>query len=447
MGVNNKRWTRTTLGLVLTASLLAGCGGVDTTNKAAGGASTAPADSNAKPFKGKNLSVYMGSNSTADYLRTLLPEFEEKTGMKVEFQVFANEQLSQKLSVQLTTASATPDVFTIRPLEETKLFEKNGWVEPLEAYITKDPAYGADDFSKSSLVSATSNNHLTGIPMLTEQQILYYRKDLLKQANIEVPKTMDELKTAVQKLHNPDKGIYGFVARGQKGALVTQLSSFVFSEGGDFQSGDKATLNTPQFIKAATIYVDLLKNYGPPGVLNMGWPQAMGVFSQGKAAFLTDTSAIFQNAVDPEKSTVADKIGFAPFPAGSAGSKPFNITAWALSMNAKSNNKDAAWAFIQWVTSKEMVMKLQLKGTPGARDSVWKDPKGEAGFPQGYIPVIIESTKNGVGHDRPEVIKVGEARDVVSDIIIKGLVGEDIKAAADKANQDFQTIIDKEKGK
>lgn len=445
MNFRRKPYLTAAVSAVLTVSLLAGCG----SNNASEGsnASGSPAASGDKPFKGKTLSVYIGSNSTSEYIRSQLPEFEEATGMKVDFQVFANEQLSQKLSVQMTAGSATPDVFTIRPLEETKLFEKNGWLQPLNDYASKDAAFDLADFSESSLSSATANGNLIGIPMLTEQQILYYRKDLLKEAGIEVPKTLDELKAAAEKLNDPDKGIYGFVARGQKGALVTQLSSFVFSEGGDFQNGDKATLNTPEFIKASTLYVDLLKNYGPPGVLNMGWPQAMGVFAQGKAAFFTDTSTVYPNATDPDKSTIADQVGFAPFPSGSSGAKPYNITAWALSMNSQSKSKDEAWAFIQWVTGKDMVKKLQLHGTPGARTSVWNDPEGEAGFPQGYIPVIQESVKTAIGHDRPQVIKVGEARDVISEIIIKGLVGEDITAAAEKANVEFQKIIDNEKAK
>ncbi|UUZ97524.1 sugar ABC transporter substrate-binding protein [Paenibacillus sp. P25] len=376
-----------------------------------------------------------------------LPKFEEQTGMKVEVQSFFEDQLTQKLTVQFTTGSATPDVFMYRPLQEGKLFFKNGWVQPLDDYVNKDASYDFADFSKSAVGSTTVDKKLAGIPIITEQEILYYRKDLLQKAGIAVPKTMDELVAAVKKLHDPKNEIYGFVARGQRSPLVTQVSSFLYSEGADFMKDDKATVNTPEAIKAFSTYADLLKNYGPPGVLNMSWPQAIGIFAQGKVAFYTDANSIYQNATDPSKSTIADKVGFAVFPGGAGGSKPYNITSWGLAMNAKSANKDAAWEFIKWATSKEIVLQTQQKGNPGARLSVWDKPEGTTGFPADLVPVIKESSKGGVDHDRPTVISVGEARDAVGAIVLKAMTGEDIKGAADQANKELQAIIDKDKSK
>jgi multiple sugar transport system substrate-binding protein len=173
----------------------------------------------------------------------------------------------------------------------------------------------------------------------------------------------------------------------------------------------------------------------------------MGVFSQGKAAFYTDANSIYKNAIDPDKSTIGDKVGYALFPGGKAGSKPYNITSWALAMNAKAVNKDAAWAFIQWASGKDVVLQTQQNGNPGVRASVWDNPEGVSGFPKDMVPVIKDSIKNGVGHDRPLIISVGEARDVIGDIVVKAMLGQDIQVSADKANQDFQALIDKDKTK
>ncbi|MGF9710637.1 ABC transporter substrate-binding protein [Paenibacillus naphthalenovorans] len=435
------QWTTLFVCIMLMASTLAGCfGGHDQDSDNSFG-------KNGKPYAGTSITAYMGVSPAADVIRSMLPEFESQTGLKVNLQILANEQLSQKLSVQLTAGSSNPDVFMIRPLEEVKLFHKNGWVQPLDEYVRRNPDYDFDDFSKSAIESTTADGKLISVPLSTEQQILYYRKDLLEQAGIPVPKTLDELEEAVKKLHDPDNGVYGFVARGQRNALVTQLSSFLYSEGADFQKDGKATINTPEAIKGISRYANLLKNYGPPGVLNMAWPQAMGVFAQGKAAFFTDASAIYSSMLDPGTSKIVNKVGFAMFPAGQAGAKPFNITAWGMAMNSASANKEAAWTFIEWATGKDLVLKSQQRGNPGARNSVWNDPQGVSGFPEEYIPVISESIQVGVGHDRPQVISVSEARDIIGDIVIKGLLGEDIKDAADKANQAYQAIIDREKAK
>ncbi|CAG7651937.1 hypothetical protein PAESOLCIP111_06423 [Paenibacillus solanacearum] len=444
MNMNNtwKRVMSVSMASVVTAGLLAGCGG-GAQKPAEGGQGQA----GAKPFQGKKLTLVTANHPWGEAIKPLLPKFEEQTGMKVELQSFFEDQLTQKLTVQFTTGATTPDVFMYRPLQEGKLFFKNGWVQPLDEYVGKDANYDFNDFSKSAVGSTTVDKKLTGIPVITEQEILYYRKDLLQKAGIAVPKTLDELVAAVKKLHDPKNEMYGFVARGQRSPLVTQVSSFLYSEGADFMKDDKATVNTPEALKAFGTYATLLKDYGPPGVMNMSWPQAIGIFAQGKVAFYTDANSIYNNATDKEKSVVADKVGFAVFPGGAAGSKPYNITSWGLAMNSKSANKDAAWEFIKWATSKEVVLQTQQKGNPGARMSVWDKPEGTTGFPAELVPVIKESSKGGVDHDRPTVISVGEARDAVGAIVLKAISGEDIKAAAEQANKELQTIIDKDKTK
>jgi len=426
---------------VISASMLAACGG-----------QAKPADSKQgqaadKPFAGKKLSIVTANHPWGDAIKELLPQFEESTGMKVEVQSFFEDQLVQKLTVQMTAASETPDVFMISPLQQGRMFVKNGWLAPLDDYVKADAAYDFNDFSKPSVSSNTINGKLHGIPIITEQHILYYRKDILEKAGIAVPKTIDELVEAAKKLHDPKNEMYGFAARGQRSPLVSQISSFMYSEGGDFMNGDKAAVNTPEAIKGMATYATLLKDYGPPGVLNMSWPQAIGVFAQGKAAFFADANSLFKNTTDPEKSKVADKVGFAVFPAGKAGSKPFNITSWSLAMNSKSKNKDASWAFIKWATSKEIVTATQKKGNPGARISVWDSPEGTVAYPKELAEVTKEAQKGGVDHSVPSVDNVGEARDIIGAIVQKAISGEDIKVAAEQANKEFQALIDKEKGK
>jgi multiple sugar transport system substrate-binding protein len=448
-----KRWLGTGTAIVLTAVLLAGCGGnSNNTSEPSKSASPAPSASGsaapaAKPFEGKTINLVTANHMWGDTIKTLIPEFEAATGMKVNVQSYFEDQLTQKLTVQFTAGSETPDVFMYRPLQEGKLFFKNGWLQPLDEYVNKDAAYDFKDISEAAVGSATVDGKIAGIPIVTEQEILYYRKDLLEQAGIPVPKTLDELVAAAKKLHDPGKEMYGFVARGQRSPLVTQASSFLYSEGGDFTNGDKASINTPEAVKAFTTYGTLLKDYGPPGVLNMSWPQAVGVFAQGKVAFYTDASSLYKNTTDKEKSQISDKVGFATFPAGAAGSKPYNVTSWGLAVNSKSVDKDAAWEFIKWATSKEIVLKTQQKGNPGARSSVWADPQSTSEFPPELVTVIQESVKGGVGHDRPVVINVGEARDAVGEIVQKVITGEtNVQAVADKANEALQAVIDKDKG-
>jgi len=55
------------------------------------------------------------------------------------------------------------------------------------------------------------------------------------------------------------------------------------------------------------------------------------------------------------------------------------------------------------------------------------------------------SAENGVGHDRPQVLTVGKAREIVGGPIVASITGADASAAADTANTAFQKFLDDEK--
>jgi len=236
--------------------------------------------------------------------------------------------------------------------------------------------------------------------------------------------------------------MYGFVARGQRAPAVTQFSGFLYAYGADWVVDGKSGVGTDEAIKAYQFYGDILRQYGAPGVLNMSWPQAIGIFSQGQAAMYTDADSLYPNLLDTSKSVVADKVGYAMFPAGPAGSHPYNVTSWALGVAASSKNQDAAWEFVKWATSKDVVTRLQKGGLPGARDSVWNSPDGTAGFPADLAKVIKDSAAAGTDHDRPLVVRVGQARDIVGGPIVAAIEGQDVAAAAKQADQEFNTFLE-----
>jgi multiple sugar transport system substrate-binding protein len=424
---------------LLAGSVLAGCGTANNTTNATG--------TPGKPFAGQTLTIVLANHPWQAAIQKMLPDFESQTGMKVKVQSYFETQLSQKLSVQFTAGSTTPDVFMYRPLQEGKQFFNNGWIQPLNDYVSKDAAWNWDDFSTSSRGTATVNQQVTGVPIVTEEEVLYYRKDLFQQAGLQPPKTIDDMVADAKKLNNPSKGIYGFIARGQRSAAVTQESSYLYSYGGDWDKDGKAAVNSPEALQAFTTYGNLLKNYAPPGVLNMSWPEAAALFAQGKVAMWTDASSIYQNVTDPTKSTVANNVGYAVFPAGPAGSKPYAVTSWGLAMNKSSKEKDAAWEFIKWATSAKVVAATQAQGNPGARQSVWNSADGGKGFPAELADVIKQSSTIGVDHDRPLVVNVGNARDIVGNIVESIIEGKDAKAAADAAQKDYQALLDKEGSK
>lgn len=375
-----------------------------------------------------------------------LGDFEAKTGAKVNMEVMGTDQFTNKVTVELTAQTKSLDLFFLRPLNDMKLFDKNGWIADLNPYLKDDAEFDLGDYYESALGSCTYNDKLYGIPMTAESQLVYYRKDIFEEKGIKFPETMDEMLAAAEKLTDKSNEFYGFVGRGKSNILVTQFSTYLRAFGGDFNSATESLIGTPEALEAVKFYGKLAGEYGPPGIINMSWPEAAALFGQGKAAMFADADAIYANVVDPSNSTLTeDQIGFGLMPAGPAGRKPFYAVVGAYSISAFSEQKEAAAEFIKWAASKEMDKKMMIEtANPGCRASTWEDPEATASWPAGLLETMVASREVAVPGDRPTVINVTEARDIISVPLLEAIQGKDPADALKKANEDFQALIDKE---
>lgn len=177
----------------------------------------------------------------------------------------------------------------------------------------------------------------------------------------------------------------------------------------------------------------------------MGWPEASAIFAQGNAAFYLDADSQAYTFLDPASSAVVDTVAYGAFPAGPAGSHPYSIVPQTVGINEYSKKKDASWEFIKWVSNEKNSKTLLADDTvPSARDSSWADDAATASFPAGLVE-IVRNSEGTVGHDRPQLEKVAQAREIVGAPAISAIEGGDVDSAADKANTDFQDLLDGEK--
>ena len=93
----------------------------------------APAQADApKPYDGVTLRVILASHDWTSAMQSEIPKFEAATGMKVEYEVYPEGQLSDKLNVELGSGGQYIDVFMCRPLQEVQQFIKNGFLAPVD---------------------------------------------------------------------------------------------------------------------------------------------------------------------------------------------------------------------------------------------------------------------------------------------------------------------------
>ncbi|MFI9486902.1 ABC transporter substrate-binding protein [Promicromonospora sp. NPDC052451] len=369
-----------------------------------------------------------------------LPELEEQIGRKVSLRMLTADQLTSSFNVKLNASATDIDVMTVRPLQDQLMFARNGWIADLTDRVEGDRDFRWTDFQDAPRERSVTRGAAVSVPVVTERPALYYRRDLLEDFG-GAPATLDDMLDIALELERRSEGFFGYVGRGQRNGAVSQWSSFLYSFGGDFTHDGRSGIGTPEAIAAYEYYGRLLHEAGPPGVTNMSLEQAMPIFAQGKAAMYIDADAIYSNFLDEKISTVTDTVGFAPFPAGPAGSVPHNIPSWSLAINEFSLLRDDAWEFLRWAASPQMVARLQSEGIPGARRSVWDDPATLASFPAELAETMQVNAANGIGHDRPDVMQVGRARDIVGRPIVSGIVGEDVPSVAADADAEFNDFL------
>jgi len=361
----------------------------------------------------KEIRVLLANHPYGELLKAAIPDFEKQSGIKVNFESLQEGQLTTKLTTEFATKSSSVDVFMTRPLQEGKMFNKNGWYEPLKAY-------DFSDYPKPvmSVASAGSTPYL--VPLVTEWQVLYYRKDLLQAAGIAVPKTLVELEAAAKKL-NSDQ-VAGIASRGKGAAAVTQLSSYVYGYGGLYLDKGVAVFDQPAAIEAIRYYGKILGTYGPKGVTSMSWENIMPLFQAGKVAMWSDASVFYGQVVDPAKTQIpAANVGIADLPAGPKAQSPFIVTSWGIAVANQSKNKEAALKFLDWASSKELATKGMLSNITMARSSVWKDPKVLEAVNPGLVATRTLAAEKGNAFDRPYMSAVGEARDQIGELIIESI--------------------------
>jgi multiple sugar transport system substrate-binding protein len=404
---------------------------------------------NWKKFAGQTINIAIAKQPWSDFIAPKIPEFEQLTGIKVKFEVLPEDQNRQKLAIAFSSGRGDIDVFGSQRHQEGAKYFAAKWYEPLKPYLANRsitaPDFDFADFAPQPLNDVTIGGEVVGIPLYTELQTMIYRKDLLQQAGLKVPETLDELEAAAKKLTDKSKGQYGICMRGKGAATTTIYSGILHSMGGSWvdTKGDPA-FTTPEAIKAFEYYGRLAREYGPPGATNYHWLQCQSLVAGGNAAFWTDSNVFFGPLLDPKKSAVSDKFGFAMLPAGSAGRKPAG-GGWFLSIYSKSAHKDAAWYFLQWAISKDNALKAQLAQIPTARVSAWNSDEFKK---SDKAPDLTRATLDtlklpGTPSWGPPFVAVGEIRDVLGGVVIVAIEGGDVKTAAAKANEQIKVIRSK----
>jgi multiple sugar transport system substrate-binding protein len=380
----------------------------------------------------------------------ILPQFTELTGITVKVQKQSETEYVTKIPVTLAGGSSTPDVFMVWAMGQAV---QGKFLEPLDDYyanakLTDAAWYDEPDIFQSARDFPVwpADKTRYAVAITAESQTLFMRKDLLDEAGLAAPTTMDQLYDAAVKLKSGD--LAGVAMRGKPTADAVDWTAggFIFSYGGQvIDEGGKAVFDSPEAVAAIEMYGKLLKDAGPAGVGNYHWMEALGDFQQGKAAIAGDSSNFTLDIENPEKSKVAGKVLYGALPGGNGAPAKPNMWHWLFGMNAKSEHKEAAWLFMQWVTSKPTSLLVARNRAALPRASAWQDAAFRKVFGEQAATAALANLKAADGAVmtrawfNPKWPQVGDALAIAINQVIVG--EKDAKAAlteaAQKANKEL----------
>ncbi|GHO88466.1 ABC transporter substrate-binding protein [Dictyobacter formicarum] len=327
-----------------------------------------------------------------------------KGKIKVEYQQLPPVSTDQygKFVSAFRAQSEVPDVVHIDVTWPAQ-FASSGWLEPLDRYASAD--YLKQFYPSASNV-AKIDGKIYGIQRYLDIGLLYYRTDLVKKYGGQVPQTRADMEAMATKILAGEKsnGVqYGYVMQGKKiEAIVDEWLEFLWGAGGNIGNPGSLKVDDATSIDALQYMHDLIysKKLSPTGTNTYAPNDALNLFNNGQAPFMRNWVFAYTLANNPKNSKVAGKVGIAPT-LSLSGSKGQGCTGgWVLAINANSKYKDEAWAFIDFMLSKETQTSMaQNAGLVSTRPDVISDPALQSKHPQFKDLATI---LNG-GHNRPQL--------------------------------------------
>jgi len=266
---------------------------------------------------------------------------------------------------------------------------------------------------------------LYGLPFINAVFALYYRTDIFEELGLEPPQTWEELATTAQTIHEAKSadGVAGLTLMGRRGVqlLCTHLNVFGSMGGYYYDESYTPTMASEAGVNSIE-YLKSLLPYSVEGALSNDYDETAAAFQQGLAAMNLQWQNAAPQFVDPEESKIVGLWNITQVPGvddGGTINRTPTFGGWDLGISADSQNKEAAWEYIVWATSKPIEIELASSG-PGARRSTLADPQ----LQETYIeyPVMIETLETALG--RPRIPVWPQMNDVIAASLSEVMVGQ-----------------------
>src|ERR671911_750184 len=399
--------------------LLSGCGGGETEG---GG----PVTLNA-------LFMKQAAYSDAD-VKNMTEQFQKQNpNIKVNLTFVAYEALHDK--VVAAAPAGTYDTVLVDVIWPAEFASKKMIVDITDRF----PESERSKIFDGALKTTEYQGSYYGVPWILDTKYFFYNKEMLEEAGTAPPETWDAVVEAARALKSQGVVEYPLVwSWAQAEALMCDYATLLGAYGGQFFNGSgKPAFNTGGGLQALEFMrMTLDEKLSNPASTESLEEDVRRIISQGEAAMVLNWTYMFALANDPNESQVAGQIDIAHTPKGPAGAPGVN-GSMGMAVSNGSQNQDAAWKYIQFMTSQKIQNQYAKLSLPIWKSSYEQEEVIQA-LPQ-VVPIAKEQLNDMIL--RPIVPQYNEVSQDMQVEIQRALTGDKTpKQALDDAAGSVESV-------
>lgn len=320
---------------------------------------------------------FWGFGNEGEMVQPLIKEFERRNpSIKVQVQQIPWTAAHEKLLTAFAGES-TPDVCQLGNTWIPEFAVLNA-LQPLDDFVRNSTLVDQTDIFPGVLKTNIIDSVLYGIPWYVDTRVVYYRKDILKQAGYhEFPGTWSEILQASETIRRQaaakNKICYPFFLPTNEWVPAIAMG---MQSGGNFlkEKNSRGYFSGAEFSRASRLLSEFYqKEYSPSGMQLI--TNLYTSFSDGLIAmYITGPWNIgeFTRRIPAE---LQDTWMTAPLPSMDSLRPGTSLPlGTSLIMFKNSRQKEASWKLIEFLTSVEQSVEFyRITGNLPPRQSAWKD--------------------------------------------------------------------------
>lgn len=413
---------------VVAALALSGCGSDGSTTDPTTDPTTSGGDETTSSGDDREITLWLaGEDTPAELLDWLTTEFASTTGASLTIEQVGWGELLPRLQTSLGNADQTPDVVEVGNTQ-VATFASVGAFTDLTDHLGE---LGGDKLGPQGFIdAATVDDHVYAAPYYWGSRYVFYRTDLLEEAGIEVPTTLEEFNAAAVALQDGDRSGFWLPGQDWRNGI-----SWIFANGGDIavQEGDQwvGKLSSPESIEGLTELQNLYENATnapKDGEDAESWVP----FNEGDSAmFMAPGWARWSINED-----LADTVGALALPGVDGGAAPVFAGGSNIAISKASPDQDLALELMKLIFSDDYQKMLAENGL-GPANSDFNSLMGDDQF---AVAALAAAENAKLTPAAPNWSAVEQSR-VMEEFFAKIAQGTDVATAAAEADAALESAL------